>query len=122
MTQEGFKRELTSIFSPDAVGYSRLMGDDEDATVCILTSYRNVISTLIRQYNGTVIDSASDNLLAEFVSGVAPTFISIAPCFMWKAKNRKFSIELVCQYDDGKPITRNGGFNYAQEKSQFFMS
>ena len=48
MTQEGFKRKLTIIFSADAVDYSRLMGDDEAATVRTLTSYRNVIPTLIK--------------------------------------------------------------------------
>jgi class 3 adenylate cyclase len=55
MVPEGFKRKLTSIFSADAVGYSRLMGDDEAATVLTITEYRNVISTLIKQHNGTVI-------------------------------------------------------------------
>ena len=39
MADEGFKRKLTSILSADAVGYSRLMEDDEDATVRTLTSY-----------------------------------------------------------------------------------
>jgi hypothetical protein len=39
MTQKGFKRKLTSIFNADAVGYSRLMGDDEAATVRTLTFY-----------------------------------------------------------------------------------
>jgi adenylate cyclase len=68
MAEEGFKRKLTSIFSADAVGYSRLMGDDEAATVRTLTSYRNIISSLIKQHNGTVIDSPGDNLLAEFAS------------------------------------------------------
>jgi adenylate cyclase len=33
MTQKGFKRKLTAILSADAVGYSRLMGEDEEATV-----------------------------------------------------------------------------------------
>ena len=47
MAQEDFKRKLTSIFSADAVGYSRLMGEDEAATVRTLTSNRNVISSLI---------------------------------------------------------------------------
>ena len=32
MTQEGFKRKLTAIFNPDAVGYSRLMAEDGIAT------------------------------------------------------------------------------------------
>ncbi len=70
MADEGFKRKLTSILSADAVGYSRLMEDDEEATLRTLTSYREVIATLIKQHNGMVVDSPGDNLLAEFVSVV----------------------------------------------------
>jgi adenylate cyclase len=70
MTEEGFKRKLTSILSADAVGYSRLMEDDEEATVRTLTTYREVIATLIKQHNGMVVDSPGDNLLADFVSVV----------------------------------------------------
>jgi len=70
MAEEGFKRKLTSIFSADAVGYSRLMEDDEEATVRTLTSYREVIATLIKQHNGIIVDSPGDNILAEFVSVV----------------------------------------------------
>ncbi len=70
MAEEGFKRKLTAILSADAVGYSRLMEDDEEATVRTLTSYREVIATLIKQHNGMVIDSPGDNLLADFVSVV----------------------------------------------------
>ena len=32
MAQEGFKRRLTAILSADVEGYSRLMGENEDAT------------------------------------------------------------------------------------------
>ena len=70
MTDEGFKRKLAAIFSADVVGYSRLMRDDEEATVRTLTSYREVLTTLIQQHNGKVLDSPGDNLLAEFVSVV----------------------------------------------------
>jgi adenylate cyclase len=70
MAEEGFKRKLTAILSADVEGYSRLMGDDEEATVRTLTSYREVLSTLIQQHNGKVLDSPGDNLLAEFVSVV----------------------------------------------------
>jgi adenylate cyclase len=71
MTEEGFKRKLTTILSADAVGYSRLMEDDEEATVRTLTSYREVLTTLIQQHNGMVVDSPGDNLLAEFISVVS---------------------------------------------------
>jgi adenylate cyclase len=40
MTMEDFKRKLTTIFSADVAGYSRLMGEDEVATVKTLTAYR----------------------------------------------------------------------------------
>jgi adenylate cyclase len=70
MAQEGFKRKLTAILSADAVGYSRLMLDDEEDTVRTISSYRNVITDLVRQHSGKVIDSTGDNLLAEFASVV----------------------------------------------------
>jgi adenylate cyclase len=33
MNTKGFKRKLTAILSADLEGYSRLMGEDEDATI-----------------------------------------------------------------------------------------
>src|ERR671927_1240212 len=66
----GMQRKLTAIFSTDVAGYSRLMGDDEEATIRTLTAYRTVISSLIQQYRGRVVDSPGDNLLAEFASVV----------------------------------------------------
>ena len=70
MAEKGFKRKLTAILSADAVGYSRLMGEDEEKTVRTLTAYREVLTTLIQQHNGRVIDSPGDNLLADFDSVV----------------------------------------------------
>jgi len=70
MAEEGFKRKLTAILSADVEGYSRLMGEDEDATIRTLTAYRDLMSTLIQKHRGRVIDSPGDNLLAEFLSVV----------------------------------------------------
>ena len=70
MPQEGFKRKLAAILSADVEGYSRLMDDDEEATVRTLTSYRSTITDLVQQYRGRVVDSPGDNLLAEFASVV----------------------------------------------------
>jgi len=64
------ERKLAAILSADVKGYSRLMGEDEVATIRTLTTYREVMSTLIRQYRGRVVDSPGDNLLAEFASVV----------------------------------------------------
>jgi adenylate cyclase len=70
MNTEKFKRKLTAILSADVEGYSRLMGEDEDATIRTLTSYRELMTTLIQKHRGRVVDSPGDNLLAEFLSVV----------------------------------------------------
>ncbi len=70
MTTEKFKRKLTAILSADVEGYSRLMGEDEDATIRTLTAYRELMSALIQKHRGRVVDSPGDNLLAEFLSVV----------------------------------------------------
>jgi len=70
MAQEDFRRRLTAILSADVEGYSRLMGEDEDATIRTLTAYRELMSTLIQKHRGRVVDSPGDNLLAEFSSVV----------------------------------------------------
>ena len=78
MAEKGFKRKLTAILSADVEGYSRLMGDDEEATVRTITAYREVMVTLIQQHNGKVLDSPGDNLLAEFVSVVDAVQCAVA--------------------------------------------
>jgi adenylate cyclase len=70
MSTQDFKRKLTAVFSADVAGYSRLMGEDEAATVKTLESYKQVMFSLIKQHRGRVIDSPGDNLLAEFASVV----------------------------------------------------
>jgi adenylate cyclase len=63
---DGPERKLAAILSADVVGYSRLMAEDEGATIRTLTDYREAISMLVRQHRGRVVDSPGDNLLAEF--------------------------------------------------------
>jgi adenylate cyclase len=64
----GMTRRLAAILSADVAGYSRLMGEDEEATVRTVTAYQDVIATLIQQHRGRVVDAPGDNLLAEFAS------------------------------------------------------
>ncbi len=70
MTTEDFKRKLTAILSADVKEYSRLIREDEDATIRTLTTYRVAITNLVQQYRGRVVDAPGDNLLAEFGSVV----------------------------------------------------
>ena len=70
MTEEHAKRKLSAILSADVKGYSRLMEDDEEATVRTITAYREVMVNQIRGQNGRVVDAKGDNILAEFASVV----------------------------------------------------
>jgi len=70
MTTQEVKRKLTAILSADVKGYSRLMGEDEEATVRTLNAYKEVMTNLIQQYHGRVVDAPGDNVLAEFTSVV----------------------------------------------------
>lgn len=68
MADEDYKRKLTAILSAGVAGYSRLMGDDEAATVSTLKSYRNLIAEKITASNGRILDLPGDNVLSEFRS------------------------------------------------------
>ena len=68
--ETGMERKLTAILSADVQGYSRLMGEDEEATIRTLTAYREVMTTRIQQHRGRVVDSPGDNLLAECKAGM----------------------------------------------------
>jgi len=70
MSEEQAKRKLAAIFSADAKEYSRLMEDDEEATVRTITAYRELMVSQIQNQNGRVVDAKGDNLLAEFSSVV----------------------------------------------------
>ena len=47
MEQKGFHRKLTAILSADVAGYSRLMQDDESATVKTLETHKQAFFDLI---------------------------------------------------------------------------
>jgi class 3 adenylate cyclase len=64
------ERKLAAIFSADVKGYSLLMAHDEAATITTLTTYRHIMTTLIEQHHGRVVDAPGDNLLAAFPSAV----------------------------------------------------
>jgi TolB-like protein len=70
MPEEGFKHKLAAILSADVVGYSRLMAEDELATIRTLSAYRDKVSTLVHENGGRVVDFIGDNMLAVFSSAL----------------------------------------------------
>ncbi len=89
MSEERVKRKLSAILSADVVGYSRLMGEDEVSTVRTLEAYRKVMSDLIEQFRGRVVDSPGDNLLAEFSSVVDAVQCAVEIHEVIRAKNEE---------------------------------
>ena len=83
-------RKLRAILSADVKGYSLLMADDEAFTIQTLQAYRHLMSNLITQYSGRVVDSPGDNLLAEFPSAVDAVECAMAIQKRLKKENDRF--------------------------------
>lgn len=64
------RRKLTTIFSADVQGYTRLMRADEEGTLATLKQYRDAMGRLIGAHGGRVINTWGDGLIAEFPSVV----------------------------------------------------
>jgi class 3 adenylate cyclase len=64
------ERRLATILAADVAGYSRMMGEDEEATVQTLRGHRAIFDGLLRQHRGRVFNTAGDMILAEFPSAV----------------------------------------------------
>jgi adenylate cyclase len=91
MTEKDYKRKLTAILSADVAGYSRLMGDDEAATVKTLEDYKQVMFSLINQHRGRVIDSPGDNILAELSSVVDAVQCAVSVQKEFQARKEELS-------------------------------
>lgn len=91
MSPESFKRKLAAILSADAVGYSRLMAEDEAGTVKTLATYREVMTSLIKQHRGRVVDSPGDNVLAEFSSVVDAVQCAVAVQNEFQTRNAELA-------------------------------
>ena len=64
------KRRLAAILSADVAGYSRLMSEDDRATLEALKALRATMGRHIEAHDGRVVNAPGDALLAEFPSAV----------------------------------------------------
>jgi adenylate cyclase len=64
------ERKLTTIVAADVVGFSKLMGANEAATLEALMACRSIIDQIIAEHHGRIFGSAGDSVLAEFASPV----------------------------------------------------
>ena len=87
MSEKRAKRKLSGILSADAVGYSRLMQEDEASTIVTLAESKELMANLVQHYRGRVVDAPGDNLLAEFGSVVDATECAVKTQQELKLKN-----------------------------------
>ena len=83
------QRRLAAILSADVAGYSRLMGDDELATVRTLSEFRGVVAGIVASQHGRIVDMPGDNILAEFGSAVDAVEAALALQAELAARNAK---------------------------------
>ena len=71
MAEARVERRLAAIMAGDIVGYSRLMGADEEGTLRQLKAHRKeLIDPKIAEHRGRIVKTTGDGMLVEFVSVV----------------------------------------------------
>ena len=78
MNERTVQRRLAAILSADAQGYSRLMSEDDAATVRMLATCRETVTQLVQARHGRVVDMPGDNILAEFGSAIDAVEAAVA--------------------------------------------
>ncbi len=82
------ERRLAAILAADVVGYSRLMGQDEAATLAALKAHRaDLIDPKANQYNGRTIKLMGDGSLMEFPSVVEAVAFAVEVQLAMSARN-----------------------------------
>jgi len=79
LTGPRIERRLAAILAADVVGYSRLMGVDDVATLQALKAHRReVVDPAIAAHNGRIVKTTGDGMLVEFGSAVDAVNCAIA--------------------------------------------
>ena len=81
-------RWLAAILAADIAGYSRLMGQDEVATVHDLKGHQTVILPLVARHGGRIMDTAGDGILAVFRSVIGATQCAVEIQTVMAARNK----------------------------------
>src|SRR6266853_4077188 len=95
------ERKLTAILCADVHGYSRLMGENEEATLSSLSAFRKIIDGLIEQHHGRFVGSAGDSVIAEFASVVNAVLCAVEIQSALKAENASLPTERRMQFRIG---------------------
>ena len=71
-------RRLAAILAADVVGYSRLMGEDEEGTARAVRESREAAGPIIAAHGGRMFKTMGDGYLVEFASVVSAVECALA--------------------------------------------
>ena len=91
MDTKDIDRKIAVIFATDVVGYSKHMEKDENQTLKSFEECNKILEKLLKNYGGSVFNTAGDSVLAEFPSAVAA--VECGSDFQKEIKNRNSSID-----------------------------
>ena len=86
--EDRLPRKLAAIFYTDVAGYSRLTGENEDATHRALSEYLDLISATVESNGGQVMHYAGDAVLAKFEAVVDAMSAAIGIQNELKSRNK----------------------------------
>ncbi len=95
------QRRLAAVLAADIAGYSRLMAEDEAATVRDLKAHQGVVLPMIAAAGGRIIDLAGDGILAEFASIVTAVQCAVEIQHRMAARNADVPPERRMRYRIG---------------------
>ena len=93
MATDTVERKLATILAADVVGYSRLMGEDEEATHASFNACRDVIEDRIAVHHGRIFGGSGDSVIAEFASPVEAVRAAIEIQHKLEQRNAEFAEE-----------------------------
>ena len=99
--EERLPRKLAAILYADVAGYSRLTGEDEDATHRTLSEYLDRISSAIESHRGQVMHYAGDAVLAKFDAVVDAMSAAVAIQSELKTRNESLPGERKVEFRIG---------------------
>ena len=91
--EEHLARKLTAILYADVADYSRLTGEDEDATHRRLSEYLDIVSETVTSHRGSVVHYAGDAVLARFDAVLDALAAAIAIQDTLRERNRDLPAE-----------------------------
>jgi adenylate cyclase len=92
------ERRLAAIVCADVVGYSRMMGVDEEGTHAAFKAHRSAIYPIILNHGGRVVKNTGDGFLLEFPSVVGAIESAIAMQTLMVERNNQLPADRVMQF------------------------